>query len=321
MNFRGTTCPTAVLQFDECEIFLAQRGDGLERSAIVGIFLRMLDYYEGLLFLTTNRPDTLDYAIRSRVMLRLEYPDLDATIHMAAGAHLFLLFVAMIPELRLGVAVLTNQESSAAFESIVYHVLDHYLNVKAPDYPAAFKTLGDRNRAKLLETGRKQLQAPGSRRTGVRDAAFLSSLALAAATGALVLVLFPVSVYAAVRVLSPVLAMFRALAGTVLAQEARRDAARQFNTARTTQISVVRPGVGPGSSLAGPPPPPIPPVRLAKFRNPHWPVPASRRSRRARPPWRGAPGSARSSHSRRALRPRATPSPPRRPRRSRWRRR
>ena len=69
----------AVLQFDECEIFLAQRGDGLERSAIVGIFLRMLDYYEGLLFLTTNRPDTLDYAIRSRVMLRLEYPDLDAT--------------------------------------------------------------------------------------------------------------------------------------------------------------------------------------------------------------------------------------------------
>lgn len=67
----------AVLQFDECEIFLAQRGEDLERSAIVGIFLRMLDYYEGLLFLTTNRPDVLDYAIRSRVMLRLEYPDLD----------------------------------------------------------------------------------------------------------------------------------------------------------------------------------------------------------------------------------------------------
>lgn len=67
----------AVLQFDECEIFLAQRGDDLERSAIVGIFLRMLDYYEGLLFLTTNRPETLDYAIRSRVMIRLEYPDLD----------------------------------------------------------------------------------------------------------------------------------------------------------------------------------------------------------------------------------------------------
>ena len=68
----------AVLQFDECEIFLAERGGDLERSAIVGIFLRMLDYYEGLLFLTTNRPEVLDAAVKSRVMLRLDYPDLDA---------------------------------------------------------------------------------------------------------------------------------------------------------------------------------------------------------------------------------------------------
>src|SRR6185295_6551817 len=43
--------------------------------------------------------------------------------------------VAMIPDLRLGVAVLTNQESGFAFESIVYQVLDYYLGAKAPDYP------------------------------------------------------------------------------------------------------------------------------------------------------------------------------------------
>jgi len=67
----------AVLQFDECEIFLAQRGEDLERSAIVGSFLRLLDYYQGILFLTTNRADVLDHAVRSRVMLRLDYPDLD----------------------------------------------------------------------------------------------------------------------------------------------------------------------------------------------------------------------------------------------------
>ncbi len=66
----------AVLQFDECEIFLTERGDDLERSAIVGIFLRLLDYYRGILFLTTNRPEVLDHAVLSRVMLRLEYPDL-----------------------------------------------------------------------------------------------------------------------------------------------------------------------------------------------------------------------------------------------------
>jgi hypothetical protein len=67
----------AVLQLDECEIFLAKRGDDLERSAIVGSFLRLLDYYRGILFLTTNRAEVLDHAVLSRVMLRLSYPDLD----------------------------------------------------------------------------------------------------------------------------------------------------------------------------------------------------------------------------------------------------
>jgi len=63
--------------------------------------------------------------------------------------------VAMIPELRLGVAVLTNQESGAAFESIVYHVLDHYLGAKAPDYPAAFKALNDQGRQRVRDAERK----------------------------------------------------------------------------------------------------------------------------------------------------------------------
>jgi hypothetical protein len=67
----------AVLQFDECEIFLTKRGDDLQRSAIVGSFLRLLDYYQGILFLTTNRAEVLDHAVLSRVMLRLNYPDLD----------------------------------------------------------------------------------------------------------------------------------------------------------------------------------------------------------------------------------------------------
>jgi len=73
----------AVLQFDECEIFLTKRGDDLERSAIVGTFLRLLDYYQGILFLTTNRADVLDHAVLSRVMLRLDYPDLDRAARTA----------------------------------------------------------------------------------------------------------------------------------------------------------------------------------------------------------------------------------------------
>src|SRR3954466_2173712 len=57
--------------------------------------------------------------------------------------------VAMIPDLRLGVAVLTNQESGLAFESIVYQVLDYYIGAKAPDYPRLFQQLRDQNREKL----------------------------------------------------------------------------------------------------------------------------------------------------------------------------
>ena len=67
----------AVLQLDEAEIFLTERGEDLERSAIVGCFLRLLDYYSGLLFLSTNRGEVLDRAVLSRVILKINYPDLD----------------------------------------------------------------------------------------------------------------------------------------------------------------------------------------------------------------------------------------------------
>ena len=63
--------------------------------------------------------------------------------------------VAMIPDLRLGVAVLTNQESGAAFDAIAYRVLDHYIGARAPDYPALFQQLVQRNRQRLRETEQK----------------------------------------------------------------------------------------------------------------------------------------------------------------------
>jgi hypothetical protein len=79
----------AVLQMDECEIFLTKRGEDLERSAIVGSFLRLLDYYQGILFLTTNRAEVLDHAVLSRVMLRLRYPDLDQNARAVIWGNMF----------------------------------------------------------------------------------------------------------------------------------------------------------------------------------------------------------------------------------------
>jgi hypothetical protein len=57
--------------------------------------------------------------------------------------------VAMIPDLRLGVAVLTNQESGAAFDAIAYRVLDHFIGAKSPDYPTLFNQIVQQNRQKL----------------------------------------------------------------------------------------------------------------------------------------------------------------------------
>jgi CubicO group peptidase (beta-lactamase class C family) len=59
--------------------------------------------------------------------------------------------LAMIPSLRLGVAVLTNQESGLAFNALVYRVLDHYLGAKAPDYVGIYRRLLAQNRAQLAE--------------------------------------------------------------------------------------------------------------------------------------------------------------------------
>jgi CubicO group peptidase (beta-lactamase class C family) len=83
--------------------------------------------------------------------------------------------VAMVPELRLGVAVLTNQESGAAFESIVYRILDHYLGVKPPDYISAF--------AASVREGRAKQRAAEHQATGKRDSTSGPSLALAKYAG------------------------------------------------------------------------------------------------------------------------------------------
>ncbi|KAJ5377843.1 uncharacterized protein N7496_005252 [Penicillium cataractarum] len=46
-------------------------------SSFLQIFLRVLEYYQGILFLTTNRVGKIDEAFRSRVHISLYYPPLD----------------------------------------------------------------------------------------------------------------------------------------------------------------------------------------------------------------------------------------------------
>jgi SpoVK/Ycf46/Vps4 family AAA+-type ATPase len=67
----------AMLLLDEADVFLsARKEDTLARNELVSIFLTKLEYYQGILFLTTNRAASLDHAFQSRVDLFLPYSDL-----------------------------------------------------------------------------------------------------------------------------------------------------------------------------------------------------------------------------------------------------
>jgi SpoVK/Ycf46/Vps4 family AAA+-type ATPase len=67
-----------VLLLDEADVFLEERSlSDLERNSLVSVFLRTLEYYDGILILTSNRVGTFDEAFKSRIQVALHYPNLD----------------------------------------------------------------------------------------------------------------------------------------------------------------------------------------------------------------------------------------------------
>jgi SpoVK/Ycf46/Vps4 family AAA+-type ATPase len=68
----------AILLLDEADVFLQTRSTmQLGRNRLVAIFLRKLEYYSGVFFLTTNLVNDFDPAILDRIHLQLQYGDLD----------------------------------------------------------------------------------------------------------------------------------------------------------------------------------------------------------------------------------------------------
>jgi CubicO group peptidase (beta-lactamase class C family) len=63
--------------------------------------------------------------------------------------------VMLVPEENLGVVVLTNAEEGGAFDSILYHILDHYFALPPTDWIAAFKSREDAQEKEAAETMKK----------------------------------------------------------------------------------------------------------------------------------------------------------------------
>ncbi|WDK21167.1 ATPase [Colletotrichum graminicola] len=83
----------AILLLDEADVFLEKRNlHEIARNALVSIFLRQLEYFQGILFLTTNRVETFDDAFQSRIHIALRYESLN----QKAKKSIFKIFVERV---------------------------------------------------------------------------------------------------------------------------------------------------------------------------------------------------------------------------------
>lgn len=65
---------------DEADVFMSQRTDyAVDYNSCVSVFLRLIENYSGILFLTTNRDHNIDPAFDSRIHIRLHYGELNAS--------------------------------------------------------------------------------------------------------------------------------------------------------------------------------------------------------------------------------------------------
>ncbi len=69
----------ALVLLDEADSFLEARSSNsaLERNAMVSVMLRLVEYHRGILFLTSNRIESIDPAFQTRISLALRYEPLD----------------------------------------------------------------------------------------------------------------------------------------------------------------------------------------------------------------------------------------------------
>jgi AAA+ superfamily predicted ATPase len=108
----------AVLLLDEADVFLEKRTiQDIHRNALVSIFLRLLEYFQGILFLTTNRVETFDDAFQSRIHIALRYGELSTKAKKAV-------FKMFIERVRLLEGIDTMPFKEEDYNSLARHNLN-----------------------------------------------------------------------------------------------------------------------------------------------------------------------------------------------------
>ncbi|RMJ18365.1 hypothetical protein CDV36_001976 [Fusarium kuroshium] len=105
--FRRCSHWNAVLLIDEADVFLEKRSsDRLAQNELVSVFLTSLEYYQGVLILTTNRTEEIDPAFESRIDIILTYDHLSQDARKQVWSN----FISRLPpdSVDLGEANLDN---------------------------------------------------------------------------------------------------------------------------------------------------------------------------------------------------------------------
>jgi SpoVK/Ycf46/Vps4 family AAA+-type ATPase len=79
----------AIILIDEADVFLARRtSKDIVRNAFVSVFLRTMEYYQGIMLLTTNRHEEFDEAFQSRIHIQIPYAPADSNCRTAIWKNL-----------------------------------------------------------------------------------------------------------------------------------------------------------------------------------------------------------------------------------------
>ncbi|RDL37540.1 Uncharacterized protein BP5553_04973 [Venustampulla echinocandica] len=122
----GKTWDCVVL-LDEADVFLEQRRIfDLQRNALVSVFLRVLEYYDGILILTSNRVGIFDEAFKSRIQLTLRYKTLQEPQRLQIWGN----FIARLESLQSSTFTPNHSPSPNATEDLGINVVEIRENLK-----------------------------------------------------------------------------------------------------------------------------------------------------------------------------------------------
>lgn len=112
----------SIILLDEADVFLEARSlREIHRNAMVGV-LRLLEYHQQIMFLTTNRVTTVDEAFKSRISVAIRYKDLDKEARKAIWENfLGLIGVNMtenVPEKEMGPCITMEQLDNLASKDL-----------------------------------------------------------------------------------------------------------------------------------------------------------------------------------------------------------